>query len=67
VGGQTCTVINTTLTTVQCQISSIPSTTQSQYQGKTNSFYFLCYYHLSILGSRGLQLYHTSSATSQVN
>jgi hypothetical protein len=50
VGGETCTVINTNLTTIQCQIPSISITNQSQYQG----------------GSRGLQLFHCWNSFNQV-
>jgi hypothetical protein len=33
VGGQTCTIINASLTTVLCQTSAIPTSNSSQYQG----------------------------------
>jgi hypothetical protein len=36
VGGQTCTVLNVSLTTILCQTPVAPTSSQSQYQGTLN-------------------------------
>jgi len=36
VGGQTCTVLNVSLTTIQCQTLAAPTSIQSRYQGISN-------------------------------